>query len=86
MNPSTLNHTRTPKLSPSGRPYIGVGCFDLGQPSKWVKGVEKRPFVYLFRYTDDGSLFGFEYGYNFEFIKKWVHSDCREFLDNLSKE
>lgn len=83
MNPDLLNFTRTPKLSPGGRPYVGFGGFDLGKPKKWVGSMQSSPFVWIFKYTDDNSLFGFEYGYNFEFIKKWVHSDCREFLDNF---
>lgn len=84
MKPTDLNLTFTPQLSKLGRPYRHYGVFDLGQDSKWINRTESRPFIYMFIYTDDNSLFALEYGYGMEFKSKWVHEKCRKFLDNIN--
>jgi hypothetical protein len=49
--------------------------YDKG--SKWVNGVERWHWIYTFIYTDDKTLFGFEFGYNDEFVRKLSHEDVR---------
>jgi hypothetical protein len=83
MKPTDLNLSITPKLSKLGRPYRHYGAFDLEQESKWINKMESRPFIYMFIYTDDNSLFAFEYSYGMEFKSKWVHEKCRNFLNNI---
>lgn len=83
MKPTDLNLTSTPQLSKLNRLYRHYGVFDLGQDSKWINRTESRPFIYMFIYTDDNSLFALEYGYGMEFKSKWVHEKCRKFLDNI---
>ncbi len=50
--------------------------YDKG--SKWVNGAEKWHFIFTFVYTEDKTLFGFEFGYNDEFIRKLNHDDVEE--------
>lgn len=84
MDHRSLNLTSTPQLSKLGRPYRHYGVFDLGQDSKWINRIESRPFIYMFIYTDDNSLFALEYGYGMEFKAKWVHEKCSKFLENIN--
>jgi hypothetical protein len=57
--------------------------YDKG--SKWVNGVERWHWIYTFIYTDDETLFGFEFGYNDEFVRKLSHKDVREVEERYRK-
>ena len=74
-----LNLSLTPQFSKLGRPYRHKGTFMLyDKGSKWVNKVEKWRWIFTFMYTDDETLFGFEFGYNDEFIRKLCHNDVKE--------
>jgi len=84
MKPSELNLSITPKLSKLGRPYRLLSIAkNLQVASKWIKNVEYWHWYYFFIYTDDLSLFGFEFDYNDKFIQKFNHEGTRKILDNL---
>jgi hypothetical protein len=84
MKPSELNLSITPKLSKLGRPYRLLSIAkNLQVASKWIKNVEHWHFYYFFIYTDDLSLFGFEFDYNDNFVQKFNHDATRKILDNL---
>ena len=72
MKPSELNLSITPKLSKLGRPYRLLSIAKNLQVScKWINKVEHWHWYYFFIYTDDNSLFGFEFDYNDNFVQKF---------------
>ena len=84
MDYRSLNLTLTPKLSKLGRPYrLSAIVKNLQVPSKWINKVEHWHWYYVFIYTDDNSLFGFEFDYNDNFVQKFNHEATRKILDNL---
>lgn len=84
MKATDLNLSITPKLSKLGRPYRLLSIAKNLQVScKWIKKVEHWHWYYFFIYTDDLSLFGFEFDYNDNFIQKFNHEGTRKILDNL---
>jgi len=84
MKPSDLNLSITPKLSKLGRPYRLLSIAkNLQVASKWIKKVEHWHWYYFFIYTDDLSLFGFEFDYNDNFVQKFNHEGTRKIIDNL---
>jgi hypothetical protein len=84
MDYRSLNLTSTPKLSKLGRPYrLSAIAKNLQVPSKWINKVEHWHWYYFFIYTDDLSLFGFEFDYNDNFVQKFNHEGTRKILDNL---
>jgi hypothetical protein len=84
MKPSELNLSITPKLSKLGRPYRLLSIAKNGQvASKWINKVEHWHWYYFFIYTDDNSLFGFEFDYKDNFVQKFNHEGTRKILDNL---
>ncbi len=79
MKPTDLNLSFTPQLSKLGRPYrLSTIMKNLDVPSKWINRVENWHWYYVFIYTDDNSLFGFEFNYNDDFVRKLFHEDCKE--------
>jgi hypothetical protein len=84
MKRSELNLTNIPVLSKLGRPYR---CYlvakNLQMSSKWINKLEHWHWYYFFIYTDDNSLFGFEFDYNDNFVQKFNHEGTRKILDNL---
>ena len=84
MKPTDLNLSITPKLSKLGRPYrLSATMKNLDVPSKWFNRVEHWHWYYVFIYTDDNSLFGFEFDYNDNFLKKFNHEETRKIFDKL---
>jgi hypothetical protein len=84
MKPSELNLSITPKLSKLGRPYRLLSIAkNLQMSSKWINKVEHWHWYYFFIYTDDNSLFGFEFDYQDNFVQKFNHEGTRKILDNL---
>jgi hypothetical protein len=84
MKPTDLNLSITPELSKLGRPYRLSGIAkNLQVACKWINKVEHWHWYYFFIYTDDLSLFGFEFDYNDNFVKKFNHEETREIIDNL---
>jgi hypothetical protein len=84
MKPTDLNLTFTPKLSKLGRPYRMLSIAkNLQVASKWINKVEHWHWYYFFIYTDDNSLFGFEFDYNDKFVQKFNHEGTRKIFDNL---
>ncbi len=84
MKPSELNLSITPKLSKLGRPYRLLSIAKNLQVScKWINKVEHWHWYYFFIYTDDNSLFGFEFDYQDNFVQKFNHEGTRKILDNL---
>jgi hypothetical protein len=84
MKPKDLNLTFTPKLSKLGRPYRLLSIAkNLQVASKWINKVEHWHWYHFFIYTDDNSLFGFEFDYNDNFVQKFNHEGTRKILDNL---
>jgi hypothetical protein len=84
MKPTELNLTSTPKLSKLGRPYRLLSIAkNLQMSSKWINKLEHWHWYYFFIYTDDLSLFGFEFDYNDKFVQKFNHEGTRKILDNL---
>ena len=84
MKPTDLNLSITPKLSKLGRPYrLSAIVKNLQVPSKWINRVDCWHWYYFFIYTDDLSLFGFEFDYNDKFVQKFNHEATRKILDNL---
>jgi hypothetical protein len=76
VKPTDLNLTSTPQLSKLGRLYRLSGIAkNLQVPSKWIDRVEHWHWYYFFIYTDDNSLFGFEFDYNDNFIQKFNHDE-----------
>jgi hypothetical protein len=74
MKPTDLNLSSTPELSKLGRPYRLSAIIKNGQlPSKYINKVECWHWYYVFFYTDDLSLFGFEFDYNDKLVKKLTH-------------
>jgi hypothetical protein len=79
MKPTDLNLTQYPQLSKLGRPYrLSAIMKNLDVPSKWFDRVEHWHLYYVFMYTDDNSLFGFEFNYSDDFVRKLSHEDCKE--------
>ena len=64
-------------ISPNGRPFRLSGI-KKNSDAKFINRVEKWQWIYTFIYTDDGSFFGFEIGYNDEFIRKLTHKEVIE--------
>jgi hypothetical protein len=84
MKPSELNLSITPKLSKLGRPYRLLSIAKNLQVScKWINKVEHWHWYYFFIYTDDNSLFGFEFDYNDNFVQKFNDEETRKIIDNL---
>jgi hypothetical protein len=84
MKPSELNLSITPKLSKLGRPYRLLSIAkNLQVASKWINKLEHWHWYYFFIYTDDLSLFGFEFDYQDNFVQKFNHEGTRKILDNL---
>jgi hypothetical protein len=84
MKPSELNLSITPKLSKLGRPYrLSTITKNLQMSSKWINKLEHWHWYYFFIYTDDNSLFGFEFDYQDNFVQKFNHEGTRKILDNL---
>ena len=84
MKPSELNLSITPKLSKLGRPYrLSATMKNLDVPSKWFDRVEHWHWYYFFIYTDDLSLFGFEFDYNDNFVQKFNQEETRKIFDSL---
>ena len=84
MKPTDLNLTQYPQLSKLGRSYrLSTIAKNLHKPSKWINRVEHWHWYYIFMYTDDDSLFGFEFDYNDNFLKKFNHEETRKIFDNL---
>jgi hypothetical protein len=84
MKLTELNLTNIPVLSKLGRPYRLSAIAKNGQiASKWINKVEHWHWYYFFIYTDDLSLFGFEFDYNDKFVQKFNHEATRKILDNL---
>ena len=84
MKPTDLNLTQYPQLSKLGRPYrLSAIIKNLDVESKWINRVEHWHWYYFFIYTDDKSLFGFEFDYNDNFLKKFNHEGTRKIIDNL---
>jgi hypothetical protein len=84
MKPTDLNLSFTPQLSKLGRPYrLSTIAKNLDNPSKWINRVEHWHWYYFFIYTDDNSLFGFEFDYNDNFLKKFNHEESRKIIDSL---
>jgi hypothetical protein len=84
MDHRILNLTSTPKLSKLGRPYRLLSIAkNLQMSSKWINKVEHWHWYYFFIYTDDNSLFGFEFDYQDNFVQKFNHEGTRKILDNL---
>jgi hypothetical protein len=84
MKISDLNLTNIPEISKLGRPYRSLLVSkNLQVASKWINKVEHWHWYYFFIYTDDLSLFGFEFDYNDNFVQKFNHEATRKILDNL---
>jgi hypothetical protein len=84
MKPTDLNLSITPELSKLGRPYRQLmNPKNLQVASKWINKVEHWHWYYFFIYTDDNSLFGFEFDYQDNFVQKFNHEQTRKILDNL---
>jgi hypothetical protein len=84
MDYRSLNLSITPKLSKLGRPYRQLmNPKNLQVASKWINKVEHWHWYYFFIYTDDLSLFGFEFDYNDKFVQKFNHEQTRKIIDNL---
>jgi hypothetical protein len=84
MKPSELNLSITPKLSKLGRPYRLLSIAkNLQMSSKWINKLEHWHWYYFFIYTDDNSLFGFEFDYQDNFVQKFNHEETRKIFDNL---
>jgi hypothetical protein len=84
MKPTDLNLSFTPQLSKLGRPYrLSTIAKNLDNGSKWINRVEHWHWYYFFIYTDDNSLFGFEFDYNDNFLKKFNHKETRKIFDSL---
>jgi hypothetical protein len=84
MKPTDLNLTNIPVLSKLGRPYRLLSIAKNGQvASKWINKVEHWHYYYFFIYTDDLSLFGFEFDYNDNFVQKFNHEETRKIIDIL---
>jgi hypothetical protein len=84
MKPTDLNLSITPELSKLGRPYRQLmNPKNLQVASKWINKVEYWHWYYFFVYTDDLSLFGFEFDYNDNFIQKFNDEETRKIIDNL---
>ena len=84
MKPTDLNLTQYPQLSKLGRPYrLSTIAKNLDNGSKWINRVEHWHWYYFFIYTDDNSLFGFEFDYNDNFVKKFNHEGTRKIIDIL---
>jgi hypothetical protein len=84
MKPTDLNLTQYPQLSKLGRPYRLLSIAkNLQMSSKWINKVEHWHWYYFFIYTDDNSLFGFEFDYQDNFVQKFNHEGTRKILDNL---
>jgi hypothetical protein len=84
MHPRELNLSITPQLSKLGRPYrLSAIAKNLDNGSKWINKLEHWHWYYFFIYTDDNSLFGFEFDYNDNFVKKFNHEGTRKILDSL---
>lgn len=76
MTITDLNLSLTPQPSKLGRMYRHKSTYKIyDNGSKWVNGVERWRWIHTFIYTDDGTLFGFEFGYNDEFVRKLNHDD-----------
>ena len=86
MTITNLNLSLTPQPSKLGRMYRHKSTYKMyDKGSKWVNGVERWHWIYTFVYTDDGTLFGFEFGYNDEFVRKLSHKDVREVEERYKK-
>ena len=86
MQISDFNLTITPRLSKLGRMYRHKSTYKMyDKPSKWVNGAEKWHFIFTFVYTEDKTLFGFEFGYNDEFVRKLSHEDVRGVEEKYKK-
>ena len=84
MKPSELNLSITPVLSKLGRPYRLLSIAkNLQMSSKWINKLEHWHWYYFFIYTDDNSLFGFEFDYQDNFVQKFNHEETRKIFDNL---
>ena len=84
MKPTDLNLTQYPQLSKLGRPYrLSAIAKNLQVASKWINKLEHWHWYYFFIYTDDLSLFGFEFDYKDNFVQKFNHEATRKILDNL---
>ena len=84
MHPRELNLTQYPQLSKLCRPYrLSTIAKNLDKPSKWINRVEHWHWYYFFIYTDDNSLFGFEFDYNDNFMQKFNHEETRKIIDSL---
>ncbi len=84
MHPRELNLSITPQLSKLGRPYrLSAIAKNLQVPSKWFNRVDCWHWYYFFIYIDDNSLFGFEFDYNDNFLKKLNHEETRKIFDSL---
>jgi len=84
MKPTDLNLTQYPQLSKLGRPYrLSATMKNLDVPSKWFDRVEHWHLYYVFMYTDDDSLFGFEFDYNDKYLQKFNHDEVRKIFEKL---
>lgn len=84
MTLSQLNLTQIPQLSKLGKPYrLSAIAKNIKLPSKWINKVERWHWVYIFKYTDDNSFFGFEFDYNDKLVRKLTHSEVMGLFRNI---
>ena len=76
MKPQT-NHFN-PQVGKLKREFR-LSCIKKGQKQKWINGVLKNDWIYVFKYLDNNSFFGIEEFLNGD-IKKLNHKEVQEIL------
>ena len=61
--------TRDIQISPNGREFKHSGVQKVGE-GKWINKVEKWHWIYSFIYVDNQEVFGFEFDYFDNFVRK----------------